>query len=345
MDRTTQENWCDIFKKAKARKVCAHSFNYSNQFSDENHNELLIMLNEELLNGLLCIIKINPAANLAVLGRVYKRAAGRITGISESSYSFPSHVVYEKYNILKSVHDSFFKIQANLRAHLKLPGYSEIHNGEKLRTESYLVFRSLFSANPLLANIDRLTAFLEKNSGLTKEQERASIHYIRVRSIIKARGNPIEGPKKEDVGMYNRRIFDCYSKEINCLNQDQSIVNAKFFPRYDSFLGHDLVITSDFVQLYKFNGSSKQRLEESLFIIHQRDTKKKVTVLYCGKIIFNRLGKDQFKYTLSKCKRSINILHFETFTLYRVEFSYENAAIRAFTFFFSENERNYQLKT
>ncbi|ELA41404.1 uncharacterized protein VICG_01509 [Vittaforma corneae ATCC 50505] len=338
MDRTEQENWCDIFKKAKAKRMHVPMCSCNNQLLDEDRNQLLIMLNEELLSELFHIIQINPITNLAELGRIYRQEIRRILDIPESSYSFRNYSTRKRYDVLRDNQENIPKAKSNLRPRLKSSKPCKNENSKKRYTESYLVFGSLFGISPPLSSDDFLTVFLEQNSDVLEEREKMLVHYIQLNDVVKTRGNPINGPRKEDIGMYNRKIFETYSRKGNGIAQDQLVVNVKFFPKYNNYIGHDLILTSDFVQLYKFNGSSKQRLEQSLFIVHQRDSKKKCTIFHSDKIIFNKLEKEQFKYALSKCKRSINILHFETFTLYSAEFLCENAAIRVFNSFFSKNE-------
>lgn len=321
------ENSFDIFRKAKAKKQFAKNPVGNYHLTEDDRNRLLTALNKQLLDAITEIIQKNPTANLSGVEKLYRQESRRITGIYDSLYAFTS--------TFKSKNDQKQSSSSNQEKSMQ---YCKDRHPTKLFTESFLTLASVMGINPLVSKDDFLAALLEQSFDMF-EDDKQPFKYIKVSDVIKTRGNAINGPRREDIGYYNRKLFENYTNEISKTSQDRAFVNLKFFPKYDHFIKDETVITSDLVIICVFRGSIRERFEQCLFIVHQKDNKKRCTAFYGDHVVFNMLEKDQFKYSLSKCKRKINMLHFETLMLYSIEFLCTNAAASAYSSFFNEAAR------
>jgi len=323
MERTERENQNDQPKRAKANKSCPPVYIQGNDLPQEERDRLMVALNKELLIKLSHAIDISPVADLKHLGRSYRREARRITAIPDPSYPFSSMHYVSKKNGQEDDDDNM--------KDCKPIAMTRVKNSSRQFTESYAALASLYGVSLLASREDFLTALLDQTAHMYPEDRKQTFTYINVKDVIKTRGNAITGPKREDIGQYNRKIFENYTKEVNRTMWNQLVVNLKFFPKYWNFVGCDAVIASDFVQVFRFGECYKQRIEECLFLIHQTENNRWCSLVHVDQFILYKLQKPLYECALGKCKRKLNLLHLETFTLYTVEFLCENAALHAFT--------------
>lgn len=331
MNKDKRNNHNVPFKKAKAKKIIIELPVHNYNVSSKERSELMVQLNEELIREISSVLQTNPMANLSAFEKIYAHEAQTITGMPGRlalAFNFEMEDKTVKSEKKKSKPEAKFP-----------PSYMKRY-GDRLLSDSYLALGSLFGINPLIPKGDVLAALLEKGLEELEEEQVQPLRYIEVKNVIKSKGNAINGPKREDVGNYNRKLFESYSKALNRATQNQLIVNVKFYPKYAYFFGNDKIFTSDFVQLYKYSGPVRLRMEKSLFVVHQKNVRRRCTLICEDKIIFGRLGKNKLKYSLSKCKRKIYVLYLETFMLYVMEFLCEGAACNTFNSFFTDTSQD-----
>lgn len=312
-----------IIRKAKAKKVCPPLYIRGNDLTPEERDDFMVSLNKELIAEISHAMRISPITDLNNLARAYRRQARKIITVPDPSYPFSCMHVHTQNKKPRQAKDTG-------KCDYSLVAVKRTKNTNRQFTESYMALASLYGVSPLASRDDLLTALLEQNPDTLEEDRKQIFTYIDANDVIKTKGNAINGPKREDIGQYNRKIFENYTKELEKTMWDQLIVNLKFFPKYWSFVGCDAVIASDFVQVFRFGECYKQRIEDCLFLIHQENDSRWCTIVNVDDFILYKMHKEQFECALGKCRRHLNILHLETFTLYTVEFLCENAALHAY---------------
>lgn len=210
--------------------------------------------------------------------------------------------------------------------------------GDKYFTDSYLALASVFNLNPLASQSDSLSDLLNQEFEFDDVENNAcekEFSYINIKDVLKSKGNAINAPKREDIGIFNRKLFESHSKELAILNQERLFVNPGFVGL--SFQ-KDEILSSDPVSLSVFDGQTRISKGDYILVLHR----SKNNSLFCT--IRNQA--DTFIYKAKKSafccgtsfnnKRVLNLLCLETLSLAAVEFVCEEAASFAFKLFFQK---------
>lgn len=319
-DSIQEEAYTEFYKKAKAKK---HSLQFNSLKHSIEESGFMSAMNKELLDYLSYIISTNESADLRELGKAYRKESKKVTGQSDTLFAFTEYSLcsYKTVESLEYTDESSYTYP--------LAALAKKHYATNTPTESYLALASVFKVSPLPSKTDSLDALLELEFGSSLEEEPASLDYIDVKDVVKSKGNAINGPRREDVGIFNRKLFDSYSKQVDQTKNNRLLVNINFFSAYKDIFNLDLIITADFVCFHKFTCQSKQTYPDCLFVIHERNSTRLCTVIYKNSLLIDKIDGSLFTHSLSKCKRKINILHKELFFLFSIEFLCENAAVFA----------------
>lgn len=340
MERAQQEDWDEPLRKARANKEPRPFYVRSNGLTPDIRNELLAALNSELLEVLSHVIEVNPVVDLTEFGTVYRRETKRITMVHDPSYPFTSLAPRARSRDLARRERECSSEQAASSSQEEPQPVPEFtgFTGRVVRprhiSDSYAALASLYGVGVTASNDEILTALLDQSLDVfeeIEEPEDQTFTYINVKDVIKTKGNAINGPKREDIGVYNRKLYESHTKQINRLSQDQLMVNLKFYPQYAAFVGTDTVSAADFVNVYKFNESYTQRHEHCMFLVHQKETKKRFTIIYEEKFLIRKMHRGKYECAMGQCKKKVTILHLEAFELYSIEFVSESAASNAYT--------------
>ncbi|KAM0680869.1 hypothetical protein GINT2_001143 [Glugoides intestinalis] len=323
-DNIEEKTYAEFYKKAKVRKNSMQCNSQKQNVEERVGSGLMCKINKDLLDYLSYIIYKNESADLRELGKAYRKETKELTGGSDTLFSFTEYSLccYKSADSGEYVDESSYTYPFPML-------FKKPYANTCSLTESYLALASVFKVSPLPLKTDSLEALLELEFGSTLEEEPASLDYIDVKDVVKSKGNAINGPRREDVGTFNRKLFDSYSKQVEQSKNSRLLVNINFFSSYKAIFNFDRIITADFVCFHKFNYQSKQTYPDCLFVIHERSSTRLCTVIYKNTLIIDKIDANLFMHSLSKCKRKIHILHKEHFFLFSMEFLCESAALFA----------------
>lgn len=310
----------DGCKKAIASKKHKNTDLERSRIAKEQNSEAIIKINKELYASLQQALNRNDVVDLRDIGKRYRRDITKAIGVGEASYTINRH--YANQEEQKASRKKAF------------PSFYKICYGNKYFTDSYITLGSIYGVNVLYSSKDSLDALLEREFGSADDDELSVINYVDVDDVIKTKGNAINGPRKEDVGIFNRKMFEPYSKEVDRIKKNILIVNVNFFQSYKAHFADDRIIASDYVHLCEFDGQSRKLFSSCILVVHEKNQKAVFSILNEGRFILQNIDKKDVKSALSKCKMKINILLFDVFKLYSAEYSCRNAAQFTFNSFF-----------
>lgn len=81
------------------------------------------------------------------------------------------------------------------------------------RGSQYEALKELFVGKPA-KRCDSLEAFLRESMPPELEEEGVPT-YIRPEDVIRSRGTALHGPRREDVGRFNRKVFEAYDNQLS----------------------------------------------------------------------------------------------------------------------------------
>lgn len=310
------------FKKAIAKKG---SKSPDSKEVLKKTKEAISSLNSKLLEFISDASENNKNIDLRTTGLMYLDAIGIIKGTKNTSI-LPEPC--QLNTIRRNVNDNIKKRSS----------YYMKKHGDLYFTDSYLGLCSIYGINPITKNNNQgLFSLLDQDFDASFEKK-PIFNYIKVCEIVKSKGNAINGPRKEDVGNFNRKLFETYSKEIEQASVTRSSVNLKFF-NFSKWSGiDDQILFSDFVKFYIFNGPEKRFIDEFILIIHKNRENVLISALNTENELFSSKFNDSFHASLSKNKNKISIFNIEEFSLYELCFINENAALDAYEKFFKNSE-------
>lgn len=300
-------------------------------------NEYLPEINRDLLCEISQLIDTNPTASLKEIGKKYSNKIRQIINPDEgkAAYDDSSNTEYEDELVDLMIDSSSKKHHFVKSREPCFHSYYTTDYSKKRFTESYIVLGSFFNVNPLILPENTLSALLEMDFGFPNE-DNGPVCYMDVKNVVKSKGNSINGPHREDVGKFNRKLFESYSKDMENVLQNRIFVDLKFYPEADRFIGKEEVISADLVNIFKYDGPNKEMLGGFIFIVHEKLLSTVFSAISGKNILFDRLDSTNVLYSRGKDKRRLNILQLETFTMFVVEFLSASVATAVFQSIFGD---------
>lgn len=324
-------------KRVKAKKT--FNLAYIKEY-ETKLDECLPEINKELLCEVSRLIEMNPAASLKEIEKKYRKKIIKAISLGEGKTSSEdnSSIEYEDEILELMIESSSQEQQFVKRKKSDVYSYYKTETSKKEFTESYLVLGTFFQIYPYVPTENTLDALLEIDFGLPDEGEQVPVCYMEVKNVVKSKGNSINGPHREDIGMFNRKLFESYCNDLEKEMQNRVIVNLEFYPEIDRFIGDEEVISADPVSIFKFNGPSKEMLGDFIFIAHMKGIYPIFSAVNTdgSNVLFNRLSMSNVLYSRGKDKRRIQIFHLETFTIFVIEFLSASIATKVYKSVFGE---------
>lgn len=196
----------------------------------------------------------------------------------------------------------------------------------------YAALESLFGRRKVVSR-DSLDVFLDGNFQ-PLEEANAPFKYIRLEDVFKSKGNSVNGPRREDIGRYNRKLFDMQFSQAKEAAQPRLRLNLDFFPEMNELLRSSRVIRSEYVTLHCFNGDSRFEIGDFILVIHENDDGIFCTIRNEKKLLFDKIALGSFCAGYSPRSRSIIFLYLDTFIPYDIEFVSGELAEEVYKAFF-----------
>ena len=232
----------------------------------------------------------------------------------------------------KRVDDSFKK---------KSMDYFDLTEKEFNFSDGSLAINSIYGIDPLkqYEGVD-LFAFLDQESNF---DQKINFSYINVNDVVKFKGNSIQGPRREGIGSYNKKLFEDYSNQLENISATKTAVNLNFYNLID-LNSIDKILFSNFAKIFQFDGSDKIFLGEFLLVVFKKENEKMISSFdvslnstsrkFCH---FKNRHADTFQSAKSKNKMCINSLDMEEFILLELNFNSIMAGCDAFDHFFKDS--------
>lgn len=189
------------------------------------------------------------------------------------------------------------------------------HYAVPLPAEPSAVLRSLF----LDSNESILSNFLS----MEEPVDIKAIDYMKIEDVLKTKGNAINGPRREDIDRFNRKLFDSHTKELESVYAERIILNLEFYPLLA--INTNSVVCADLIELeilslknenYKF--TEKSRLPNCILIIHRVNNTNVLSLATEREFIYRELAESSFEY--KKRNRILDLLELSTFSIFSVKF-------------------------
>lgn len=283
--------------------------------------ETIGMLNWEIYEEISGIIENNPYADLMSIIEKYTVKVGDLKTNKKIPY-FWSPIYKLENRFIKSEYPHYFKTKCSK---------------DKEYTRSYLDLASVLKLNPLFDKNDSLMDLLNQAFENDNILEKKEFKYINIKDVIKSKGNAIHGPRREDIGTFNRKLFESHIKELEPIYQDKLLINIDFEKEMYSDQHNENILSTALVDTYIFDGQIIRQLKDCLLIIHTYKNKDLYWSLESsGDNTFTRIKLGTFLAAMSllKPKKCINLLHLPTFRLTSFDFKCEHTCKYVFDNFF-----------
>lgn len=320
MHRQQLNNFEKPIKRAKPKKNTGERSSKTRK-----QNEAVSSLNSNLLNFLIETVKDDKTFDFSETGIMYSDAVGILKGAFTNSMLLDSDRLKE------------YKIEFDYSIKTQSGYYMRTYDGNESYSDCYIALSSVFGVNPLNRRRNSLTSLLEQDFCFPDEEKKSRFIYINVNDVIKSKGNSVFGPKREDIGIYNRKLYDSYTKEVETYSVNRVMLNLKFF-NFHEFTGiGDDVLFSNFVSCFVFDGSEKKAQGDFFMFIHQNNKNALASVFNFDRKLFFGENFESFKSYYCKNKKKIFAFYIDEFTLFEFEFVCEQAAIDAHDLFFKKS--------
>lgn len=297
-------------KKARAKK----SYDVPTpirQCYDGEAKSFVRMLNQQVFEDMSTSVGSNKSADLIEIIEFYTRELEKVIPYDKILLEIPELRIKN--------YPCYFRHRFSVNRHF---------------TDSFLALASIFKINPLASKNDALSRLLDQEPEC---QESVRFAYISIQDVVKSKGNAIHGPKRENIGKFNRKLFETCSRELDSALQHKLVVNLKFYPNFDSFLGSDKVLSSDYVSVALFSSPREISIGEHILIIHKTsDEKKLCTIKNENSSVFTRIEGSSFCSAVNADKKRINLMYLPTLSLYSIEFLCQDALTFAYDLFFKD---------
>lgn len=206
-------------------------------------------------------------------------------------------------------------------------GKNEIRNGRQ-------ALQTLFGKKiPRRENKDTLSMLLDENYS-PEDVQNMEFNYIKLEDVVKSKGNSINGPKREDVGRYNRKLFDMQFNENRNVYTVSVDVNPRFFPELRKINETSEILCCETIIVNYFDRQNTFLIDEFFLTVH-----KSIDV-FCtirGKthVLFDRMTRGSVQAVHVPGSSNIVFLYLDSFILYNLIFVSSEAASAVYELFFA----------
>ncbi|KAI4291422.1 hypothetical protein PAPHI01_0696 [Pancytospora philotis] len=305
-----------------------------------------VNLNRQVLRDLSAVLARDAAADLSGIAAQYM---GFIAEINELGGSLPAAVPGSAFaaageQLLSAAHSS-----VHGAAGVGDSGATEACRWSRRvdarpvcfpteRTHLCDVLRIFFLRAAAAANADDSLAQLLDAIEQSDEQPNIEFNYIRLKDVIKSKGNSINGPKREDVGHYNRKLFDMREAEQRELVTVSVSPNPNFYAELDAVTQrHEAMATEACYISYFRSGCAYALGLDEFFLVLFKDWPVTVCTVRNGSgVLFERLIPADIVSAHVPGSCVVRFIYLPAFAIYEAAFISPDRAARAYSLFFSQ---------
>lgn len=182
-------------------------------------------------------------------------------------------------------------------------------------------------------NKDSLSQLLDANFQQEAQSEPV-FPYVRIEDIIKSKGNSIKGPKREDVGRYNRKLFDMQFNSQQAPLPVKVSLNPRFFRELSDIAQTSEIVKCEMCVASYFHCGESYEVGEFFLVVHTQGQTTLCTVKSEGGLLFDGMEKDSVHAIYFAGCANILFLYYDTFILYNLAFTSVEAASSVYEAFF-----------
>lgn len=302
-----------------------------------------MILNKLVLRDLQRMIIKKPSADLSSLLLQY---TGHIKHILNHNgrYLESDNVIVEPLELKsnkinnKSL-DQKIKSPLEIKAYSQDSSYSNFQKSKRITSqysEAYVAICSLYGYDPFKDPEDSLTALLEQNFN-SEEEVPNQFKYVKVDDVIKTKGVSIYGPRREDVGKYNRKLFEMQTRDFSKRNKLIINMNPMFFKETRDLAQKYEVTRCEQVELEYYSHGFAVKLDRYMMVVFLDQSEIFCTIKNLNLVLFDKMSHSQIKSSYKPNSKEIIMLYLETLVMYRILFHSEEAAKIMYEKFFSKN--------
>lgn len=313
-------------EKEKDKSVAVKQYDHVKQPDIEKNSNYFINekdfeeLNQKFLEELKYRINKNKTIDVLNIIDDYEFYAARTYGcLCEKSVSK-----------IEKNKDSFMKKKKKLK---KLNKYYDVDNTDN--TEYYCAIKKIFSTNTNCEDIDNtLEALLKTGIENIGDQNNTQFKYIKLEDVFKSKGNCINGPRREDIGRYNIKLFEMQCKKNNkTINVD---INPLFFEELECIANKYEIIRCEHIKLFYFKNRLKYEIDNFFIVVFLKAKILNLTIRNSDITLFDFTEEDDFKADMSDNSKEIIFFYNSNFILYKIEFSSVEKAKDIYEIFFQK---------
>jgi hypothetical protein len=341
---------------------------------DESIHPEFIILNKKVLEDISNILYMNPSADLREILPQYVHFVENITNsariqkenessIAHSLVSNCDNKVYDDYSACFTSCDEFNSRELGDISNVSEDDSSynrDIKQSNRLYIKNYATYDydTFDQKRPLLGNRDKISksyqamlSIIDKDYAkeskstleslleqeiIFEDKSDKQFNYIKIEDVLKTKGNSVMGPKREDVGKYNRKLFEMQEKEMMGVSKITMHSNPKFFREASSVAATSEIIYCEEVLISYFNLGKHYNIGNFFLLVHKNQGVIHCTVKDKKTELFKDLSQTDIEASYLKGTKKIHFLCLETFIIYRVVFSTVDAASSAYESFFKK---------
>lgn len=184
---------------------------------------------------------------------------------------------------------------------------------------------------PVPERRDSLSAFLEAN--MPPEPDEQAFNYIRLEDVIKSKGNAVRGPRREDVGRFNMKLFESHvsrSPELNIVVQP----NVAFYEPLRGILSNSQAKQCAEALIFSYNSSGCFAHGRCVVVVHSDANGEPLfTAADTDRVFFQCLRRSNVVSSLRK-PSNIACISLDDFVVFNIMFNDMPRAEQIFYEFF-----------
>lgn len=187
--------------------------------------------------------------------------------------------------------------------------------------------------------------FLINQEFISSSPDKITIKYIEPKIVVKTKEEKMlekknknknlpKGYVKDEISIFNTKLFASHSRKMDKLYKFRSIVNLNFYDKIRGF--NDEIISADFVDILIYKENYDLIIEKCILIIHKNNKNKDMSLdddfIICltlatenDFITRNRII-EEFQYSLLEDKKSLIIIDLTVFKIMKIIFNSEETA-------------------
>ncbi len=206
----------------------------------------------------------------------------------------------------------------------------------KLDVEYFSGIKNIFLNKKKNDDLENTLEALLNNEIEDIHVQNTEFKFIKLEDIFKSKGNCINGPRREDIGKYNIKLFEMLCKNNKKNKEFKIIINPCFFKELSDIVNKYKIIQCEHINFYYFKNCMKYQIEDCIIAFYIKKNKISCTIRNTEIILFDFTDYDLFKAHLSKNSKEILFFYFENFTLYSIKFLSSEIANDVYELFFSK---------